>query len=221
MASNEAFPFPQEDNDRLFISLTEKQDYEKYIEVLFTGGIADWAKKRLDHFGDFIVLRQAYLEWPDPTEDPHKVAWVEHYGQDIHPESASIHHLICDCAGNTYDRQPIFCSIAQNAVLERASYTSRTWHIPEVLALYDDLEVSDYKRNEELNDLLLHTIEKILITDRNHPEEWVGNIVSGEHEVQLMGEILQQPEDTVRMCAEILQLQDKLEIDGDTLRLAA
>lgn len=218
----ENYPFPQEDNDRVFVSLIKKEDYEKFIETLFTGGIADWASLRLDRYGDFVVLKQVYLEWPDPTQSPHKVAWVQHYGLDPDPEFDNMHHIICDCAGHAADSsQPIFCSVAENAILERAAYTARNWHIPEVLALYGDIDVRVYDRNEEMNDLLLRTMESILETDRDHPEEWVGNIKSGEHEVQLMSHILQQPEDVVKICAEILQLQEKVTIDGNTLRLAA
>lgn len=221
MSFEAPLPSPEEDNHRLFISLTDREDYIKYADAVFTGGIAEWAEARTRLCGDFIFPRQVYLEWPLHGSDPHKVAWVEHFETEGGQESASVHHIICDCAGDFGEIQPQFCSIAENAVLERAADVSRGWRIPEILKAYEELDVTDYKRSEELNDILIKTMENILLTDNRHPEEWLGNIISGEHEIQLMGQILQQPEDTVRLCAEILEWQGKITQDGDTLRLAA
>jgi hypothetical protein len=210
---------PEEDHAKLFISLTD-EDYSEKIGWLLSDGVASWAKQVMERPGHVILAKHPYLEKMDDTF--HKVLWVEHakfndYGQKEHQE----HLAVCDCSGDSGSEEMLFCGIYEHALHERAMLVARDHHIPDILSTYRDLEVADYQKREELEDFLLGTVEKLLQIDRSRPESWVGNSKSGEHSVNLLSDILDQPEDTVRLCAEILQWQGKVKVEDDVLRLAA
>lgn len=224
------YSFPNHDRDAVFISFTDarlsgKLETVEAADNLFDGEVAAWAHKQTRLKGDFIEPRQMYIEWTDNV--PHRVAWVEHTGiNHLNNEPFHLHHVVCDCAYykelDLVNRNLLLeCEILHNAVLERTDFVAREHHIREIVTSFDGTLADDFQKNDELNDLLILTIETILNFDRNHPEQWLGNIVSGEHDVQLLSKIVGQSEDTVRLCADILRFQDKVEIAGDTLRLAA
>jgi hypothetical protein len=221
MAFQESYPSREEDRDALFISLLGNEDHDRYLDLVMKGGIGEWAGFRLKNYGEFIAPEQAYIEWG--AQGLHRVAWVKHYGgAEKVPEQQAVHHIICECSSKDPENDVfVECTVWENALLERAALVSRNWHIPEMLTAYSALETSDFDKNEELNDLLVGTMESLLINDKKHPEEWVGNLVSGEHDIGLMSHILQQPVETVEMCAAILALQDKVELDGNKIKLAA
>jgi len=58
-----------------------------------------------------------------------------------------------------------------------------------------------------------------LLLDKEHPDYWMANIVSGQHHADLMSEILHIPTPSVQLYAGILELQGKIEVEGKLLRL--
>jgi hypothetical protein len=222
--------FPGEDRDAVFVSLTDgkfsdRLESTQSAQDLYTGEVAAWANRRTYNFGDFIEPKQIYLEWVNGH--PHRVVWVDHMGINRDTNSPyHLHHVVCDCAYYENTNFPeedelADCGVMQNALVERTELVARQHRVREMIDSYGAIPAADYSKNNELNDILVKSIESILVFDRAHPEEWVGNVVSGEHDVTLLSLIIKQPQETVRLCADILAFQGKVEISGDTLRLAA
>jgi hypothetical protein len=211
---------PEEDPDKLFISLTDKESYEKNIRTVLSGGVASWAGRIMEQQGQFILPKQAYLE--RTGDDLHKVLWVEHIDVDaVNYETQRQHLAVCDCSGYSGSDEMLFCGIYENALHERAAYTALKNHINDIVSSYNGRDLSDYEKRFDIDSFLIATIEHILLVDKHTPQEWVANPRSGEHQIGLLSEILGQPEDLVREYAEVLQYEGKIQFENDTLRLVA
>jgi len=216
---------PENSNDAVFISFPSSslEDIEARREY-FVDDIAEWAKKRARKFGDLIIAKQMYVEFAGGEK--HSVAWVEHSGQDPEDgETYHVHHIACDCTrykdpDDIDDEMEFFgCPVMQNALEERAHFVDRTYRLHDTIKSYDDEALEDYEKSSEYHDIVLGTMEDILLWDRRQPQLWLANVMSGQHSAHLMGEILRQPVESVRLYADILQLNGKIEFDGETMRL--
>jgi hypothetical protein len=214
---------PEQDPDGIFISLTDSDTYNRYIRSVFKGGVVSWAKEVMrQQPGHVILPKQAYVK--EDGFESHKVLWVEHVEFEASGHRNSLGHLaVCDCAGDSFSEELISCGIYERALHERAAYISRHLHIPEVLSYYEQMEMPQRQQDEAISNFLMDKIEEVLVIDREKPEEWVGNVKNGEHEMKLVTEIIGQPENTVRLLAEIMEWQDRISVDPeqDTIRLAA
>ncbi len=174
---------------------------------------------------EILLNQNSYIEWLNGQA--HRVAWVDHLGVNRRTGSPfHLHHVVCDCAYYANSSFPeedelADCEILQNAVVERTDLIANQHRVREMIESFGNIPATDFDRNNELNDILTTSIESILLFDHLHPEEWAGNVVSGEHDVSLLSLIVDQPPDAIRLCADILAFQGKVEITGDTVRLAA
>jgi hypothetical protein len=213
------------DNEGYFVSFIDGDLEEKQIlrDSLFVGEVAAWAGRRVKILGDLIIPKQVYIEWSD--EQPHNVFWVEHFGLDPRTEERfHKHHVVCDCVtsrrfddGNQGVDTSV-CEVLQSALTARAQLVDEQYSVSTLL---EQTDLPMLGKPEDPHNVALNAVKNILNWDRHYPEKWFGNPVSGEHQVPLIGEILDRPPEVVRLYADILQLNGELEVQGDTMRLAA
>jgi hypothetical protein len=224
MTSGEFYPPPLDDQEGVFISFTQRtlskgEDNLASVRELYTGEIPAWAQRRTRTLGEFIEPRQLYIGWVGDL--PHKVAWVDHVGLDNRTGSSyHRHHVVCDCF--FYDDKDIFnekeimnCSVLQNAILRRADFTAQQMTIDTII---DSFSSTSQGRGIDLF-LLQRMIEDILVLDSKHPEEWAGNIISGEHDIALLSMIMRQPVEVVESSVQLLKLEGKVDVEDSTVRL--
>lgn len=97
----------------------------------------------------------------------------------------------------------------------------REYKIRQSIAAYKATPSEVYEKPIGFHDVVLNAIEGVLVFDRKNPEGWFGNAVSGQHHVELMGEILRKPAEVVCLYANLLELEGRIDFDGENLRLAA
>jgi hypothetical protein len=186
------------------------------------GDIKEWAAKRSRRYGDLILAKHMVIDWV--YGDRHNTAWIEHTGVDQDTgEHFHSHHLACDCirsdGGDGLDGEVAeFCPMAHNALAERAHMIDREYRIHETLSSLAALELTEDEKQETYHDIVLTAMEETLIEDHRRPERWMANIVSGQHNINLIGEILHIPPETIQMYAGILELQGKVDLDGPILK---
>jgi hypothetical protein len=210
----------ESDNNSLFVAFPSSSSEDRNArQEWFVGDIAEWAKIRARKLGDLIVPKHMYIEWVD--DERHNVAWIEHFGANQDSgELYHIHHVACDCIRQK-DPETIEdvlssnldCPVVHNALTERAYKIDRDYRINETLKALKDLATEEY------HEMVLAVIENTLLFDKEHPDYWMANIVSGQHHADLMSEILHIPTPSVQLYAGILELQGKIEVEGKLLRL--
>jgi hypothetical protein len=209
----------ESDIDSHFVSFPSNSlDDRKSREEMFIGDIAEWSKRRAIKFGDLIIPKHMYIE--EVHGERHNAAWIEHSGKDQDTgEHFHIHHVACDCIKDddpvTEDINAFDCPVWHNALTERVHQINRENRIQETLRELERLELEAY------HDIVLSVMKETLVLDREHPDQWMGNVVSGEHNAILMAEMLHIPVEFVRMYVDILQVRGTFEVEGDTFRLAA
>lgn len=216
------------DNDAVFVSLVDgdEKENEELTASLFTGDIAKWASVRAHKLGDMIIPKHVYVEWVD--YEPHHVAWIEHYGTRTETEEKfHNHHVVCGCAykRNMSGGENLVnigaCSVLENAVIARAQYVDRQYGFKETIGKFEPVLLGESDILFDYHDIVLESIKKLLVLDKNQPENWFGNTVSGAHLVPLVGEVIQQTSENVRLYADILAIQGEVEVSGDVMKLAA
>ncbi len=226
MAHDESFrPRYYIDEREAYELIGSPRIYREIVSNKFDGPVAEWANYRTALFDDSI---SPVMTFPEQLgNDVHRVSWVSHSGKD--PETGvpySQHHVVCDCSlmaelagepGAIFD-----CSILQKTLARRAAYWRNELKLDKILRACIDSE--DGRKNTTLDRQLFETetVKWLLTHDNEHPEDWFGNIVSGEHMVSLIALILQEPPEKVHQIAGNLAEDGYLEYDGqEVIRLAA
>jgi len=154
--------------------------------------LTDW-KNRAEKMGATIIPRQVYLTQMYEQYD-HRVAWVYH-SQAHDDEVEDFHHIVCDCVATMENPDEELEDIAQcPAVLAALEY--RAARVSKVLRTQEILNF--YGKPEGTVDPKAHTVRTIkslvnfvMNYEKEHPEGWVANTVSGEHQVPLLATVLQ------------------------------
>lgn len=214
------------EDDAVFISFpsTSLEDQNARREF-FTGDIAEWAIIRARKFGDYIIPKQMYIERLG-TNEQHSVAWIEHSGVDSETgDEYRIHHIACDCVRHkSVDQIPdelalLDCEVMDRGLIERAHFVERSLGLKSIITVFEEEKKIDPQKEGELQDFILESMFFILKHDKAEPYYWLGNTMSGEHTVDTMSEILGKPVEVVQMYSGILELEGRIEFDGDTMRL--
>lgn len=165
-------------------------------EVLDLAGfgrpMSEWAN-RLQDLGQTIVPRTVYIaELYEQYE--HRVGWVYHSWRKP-DEIEEVHHIACDCVGNMNDTDEQMHEIADcpavlAALEHRAGRVAQILRTKEVLGNYGKPEGST-KLQPSRSITAKALINFVMNYDQEHPEGWVANTMSGEHQVPLLGLLLQ------------------------------
>lgn len=184
----------------------------------FAGPVAEWADYRTAVYEDKVIPVMTFPE--QLGNDVHRVAWVNHSGYDFETgQDYAQHHIVCDCclmAEISGEPDSIYeCSTLQKTLKRRASFLRSTLMLDKILRACTDSEDGRLKVTLDRRFFAAETIMWLLHQDREHPESWMGNIVSGEHNLSLLGLILQQPPGGVRLLVEDLAEEGRVEFDGE------
>lgn len=165
---------------------------EVFDLVGFGDPMTDWSK-RASKVGETIIPRQVYLAKMYEQYD-HRVAWVYH-SQVREDSIEDYHHIACDCVAtmenpNEEIDEIVNCPAVLAALEHRAGRVAGVLRTQGVLDFYGksagNLEPKPYtmKTVKALVNFLLNYEQK-------HPEGWVANTVSGEHQIPLLATIMQ------------------------------
>jgi hypothetical protein len=189
----------------------------------FDGPVAEWAEYRAAFYNEMI---SPVMTFPEADgDDIHRVSWVYHAERDSETGfiNAEHHHIACDCsmmAELSGEPDSIFeCPTLQKTINRRAGLIRGTLMLDRILRACRDSEDSHSKVTLDRQFYTAETIMWIMRQDREHPESWMGNVVSGEHTVSLLALIVQEPPDNLRVLVEDLTYDDRLEFDGETVKL--
>ncbi len=175
---------------------------EQNRDEIFKGPLADWARER----------REMYLEVADPMHlyfgfkegQPHTAAWIFRHLMD--GETGQTHwmfHVACDCMpeADSLDEPDIMysCEVLAEALIDRAMTEGTKFIRPD----------------------LGQSILDILEQDRKDPKRWVANYINGQHEVPMLALMLGRHPDDVTEVAHDLEEFGAIELEEETLRLAA
>lgn len=226
MAFDDTFRFTPPVDEREVFGLIGKAKKVRELQASgFEGPVAQWAELRQQRFGDTVIPRHTYLERID--NKPHRVSWVYHNELDFeNGQNHCFHHIVCDCAleieySGTEEFYAIFgCQALMSVLNKRAWLVNATYMIDEVRSPFFQPELDDLGQTNAYHNLGVRTIAYLLEYDARHPEGWVANVMSGEHTASLLGLVLQQQPAVVRWYAELLQQEEVIDFDGETLRLA-
>lgn len=223
------------ENNIAFVSFIEGGEEEKAEKLakFFRKDAARWANLRIREFGDFIVPKFACIKLSGQVKDgeptqAHFSYYVEHAGTlitDNGIEEYHRHHVVCDHVlernfndgrGGIDVNKCLDLRVAVNIRGRRFGKEIRSG-----IAIANRLEDDELENLISPGEISISAIEKALILDRSIPELWPGTIVSGELTLEQASEITGQPLEDVVRYADILQLEGKIDFDGETLRLAA
>ncbi len=217
-------PHSNFDESVVFELVGKAQEVRELRPSNFEGPVAVWANVREQKFGDTILPRHVYTERSGDEE--HRVAWVYHSGIDFESgETFSDHHIACDClleAEQSDSQDPILpldCDALRSVLNKRAWFVNATFRIDEVMKVFKDGKAGDYEQLPAVHDFSVRTIAYLLEHDTRHPESWVGNVITGQHQVSLLSVVMQQPPEIIRWYGELLEQTGLVEFDGETLSL--
>jgi len=189
----------------------------------FVGRVASWAEAAERRYGDAIVPVMTYVE-----NGPHRVAWIRHEGEDVRTgERFCTYHIVCDCMAGVEGNSPresveqiLGCRAVLRALQRRAAFVDHTYRTCEVLAALRDPDTGDFEQPSTFHQLAVRTIATILELDARHPEEWPGNVISGEHRVSVLSTLFQLHPEVVKWYGRLLFDSSVIEaFDGEILRL--
>lgn len=191
---------------------------EVYNLVGFGDAMTAW-KEKAALVGTTIIPRQVYLTRVFEQHE-HRVAWV--YRSERHEDDIEdYHHIACDCVSSMEDPDEQMDEIATcPAVLTALEH--RAARVSEVLRTKGVFEF--FGKPEGRLDPKPHAIKttKAMVNflmnyEQAHPEGWVANTVSGEHQVPLLATIMQirpypDPEDEERLSMQ--SIIEEMHYDG-------
>jgi hypothetical protein len=214
------------------VSIDEQEVFRlihKPVELLelqpsrFEGRVASWAEYAERRYGDSISPVMTYVE-----NGPHRVSWIRHEGEDSRSgEHFSTHHIVCDCIAGVEGNSPqdsvdhvLGCGAVLRALQKRAAFVDHKYRTCEILAALRDPETGDFEQPGTFHTFAVKTIGNILELDARHPEEWPGNVISGEHRVSVLATLFQLHPEVVRWYGRLLEESGVIEeFDGESLRL--
>ncbi len=189
------------------------------------GPVAEWADYRGVVFDEIVA---PVISLPEANGDEiHRVAWVYHAERDpeTHVVCSEHHHIACDCsmmAELSGEPESIYeCDVLQKALNRQAGLVRGTLLLDKILRTCRDSEESRTQATFDRRAIVAETIIWILKQDAQHPESWMGNIISGEHTVSLLGLITQEPPEELRPLLEDLEEDGRLDLDEEVVRLRA
>jgi hypothetical protein len=189
----------------------------------FEGRVALWAEAAERRYGDSINPVITYVE-----NGPHHVVWIRHEGEDARSgERFCSYHLVCDCITGVEGTSPresvdhiLGCTAVLRALQRRAAFVDHTYRTCEVLAALRDPETGDFEQSNTFHEFAVKTIASILELDARHPEEWPGNVLSGEHRVSVLSTLFQLHPEVVKWYGRLLEESRVIEdFDGEILKL--
>ena len=213
------------------VSIDEEEVFgliHKPVEVLelqpsrFEGRVASWAEHAERRYGDSISPVITYLE-----NGPHRVSWIRHEGEDWRTgERFSTYHVVCDCMAGVEGNSPresvdaiLGCPAVLHALQRRAAFVDHTYRTCEILAALRDPETGDFEQPNAFHKFAVKTIGNLLELDARHPDEWPGNVLSGEHRVSVLATLFQLHPEVVKWYGRMLEESDVIEdFDGEILR---
>jgi hypothetical protein len=190
----------------------------------FTGRVALWAESAEQQYGDSINPVITYVE-----NGPHRVSWIHHEGEDWRSgERFSVYHIVCDCSSGVEGNSPqeavahiLGCRAVLHALQRRAAFVDHTYRTCEILAALRDPETGDFEQPNAFHEFAVKTIASILELDARHPDEWPGNVISGEHRASVLATLFQLHPEVVKWYGRLLEESGVIEdFDGEIFRLS-
>ena len=190
----------------------------------FEGRVASWAESAERRYGDSINPVMTYVE-----SGPHHVSWIYHEGEDWRSgESFCIYHIVCDCIASVEGNSPresvdhiLGCRAVLRALQRRAAFVDHTYRTCEILAALRDVDTGDFEQSNTFHRFAVQTIANILELDARHPDEWPGNVISGEHRVSVLSTLFQLHPEVVKWYGRMLEESGVIEdFDGEILKLS-
>ena len=137
------------------------------------------------------------------------------------------YHIVCDCINGVEGNSPqesvehiLGCAAVLRALQRRAAFVDHTYRTCEILAALRDPETGDFEQSNAFHEFAVKTIASILELDARHPEEWPGNVISGEHRVSVLATLFQLHPEVVKWYGRMLEESGVIEdFDGEILRL--
>jgi hypothetical protein len=160
---------------------------------------------------------------------PHHVSWIHHEGEDWQSgEPFCGYHIVCDCINGVEGNSPqesvahiLGCAAVLRALQRRAAFVDHTYRTCEILAALRDPSTGDFEQSNAFHEFAVKTIASILELDARHPEEWPGNVISGEHRVSVLATLFQLHPEVVKWYGRMLEESGVIEdFDGEILRLS-
>ena len=112
------------------------------------------------------------------------------------------------------------CAAVLRALQRRAAFVDYTYRTCEILAALRDPDTGDFEQSNAFHEFAVKTIASILELDARHPEEWPGNVISGEHRVSVLATLFQLHPEVVKWYGRMLEESGVIEdFDGEILRL--
>jgi hypothetical protein len=197
------------------------------VEVLelqpsrFTGRVASWAEHAERRYGDSITPVITYLE-----NGPHRVSWIRHEGEDWRTgERFCTYHVVCDCMAGVEGNSPresvdaiLGCAAVRHALQRRAAFVDHTYRTCEILAALRDPDTGDFEQPNAFHKFAVKTIGNLLELDARHPDEWPGNVLSGEHRVSVLATLFQLHPEVVKWYGRLLEESGVIgDFDGEIL----
>src|SRR3989344_6143024 len=165
---------------------------EIYDLVGISPDMAEWID-RASRIGHSVVPRQIYnVRLFDQYN--HRVGWFYHSRPD-EDYVVDYHHIACDCVGEFEAPEEAIDEMLECPAVLRA-LDFRAARVAEVMGNQQILEL--YGKPGDAVVLRPHAMitAKAIINfmmnyEKEHPEGWIANVVSGEHQVPLLGTVLQ------------------------------
>jgi hypothetical protein len=181
------------DADEVYNLCRIRKPAEIYNLVGFGDPMTAWSERLAQEVGAKIIPRQVYKTTMYEQHD-HRVAWVRR----IQPHKDSVedyHHIACDCLGEMENPEKdiegiVECPAVLVALEHRARRVSEVLKAKSVLSYYGVPEGRLSLRDQTVIPIK-SMVNFIMNYEQKHPEGWVANTVSGEHQVPLLAAILQ------------------------------
>lgn len=196
-------------------------------EVLNLAGfgepMSEWATKA-EELGQTIIPRTVYVTQVYEQYE-HRVAWVYHSWRKP-DEIEELHHIACDCVGFMEDPDEQIHEIAEcPAVLAAVEY--RADKVAEILMTREILHNFGKPEQKTTIEPTRIVTAKAVINfamnyDQVHPEGWIANMVSGEHQIPLLALLMQveaykSDEDSERLSVQ--EIVEEMDEDGSLVLL--
>ncbi len=212
------------DEQEVFALIHKPVELPELQASRFAGRVASWAEDAERRYGDSINPVMTYVE-----NGPHRVSWIYHEGDDWRSGARfCTYHIVCDCINGVEGNSPresvaqiLGCGAVLRALQRRAAFVDHTYRTCEILAALRDPDTGDFEQSNAFHEFAVKTIANILELDARHPDEWPGNVISGEHRVSVLSTFFQLHPEVVKWYGRLLEESGVIEgFDGEVLRLS-
>jgi hypothetical protein len=188
--------------------------------------IGEWILLQIE-LGNMVVPKIAEVI-PVGGKD-HSVMWVERILQE-NSTCSRCFQVVCDCvmdlAPEEVDRANFNCRALDKFIKWGAAETRRQRDLDNLFNLYQNipsgLPVKE-DRNERPGDKVLETLIKELLEETTYnPEDWIGNRLSGTHNVTGISYIFSQERKQTLRVIEEMESEEVIDLEaGEVIRLRA